>query len=136
MRVVTDPQLIARVLTPEDATAYRDHKHLHWLTHLAVGNDGGWCHVVWKPSRLKGITGATILAVSDARLFLKTRQAVGSHLLLHHRLPYSRMEVRLLPEAPRGCVELAGYRSKVFKSETLTPQDMTNLYSEIVALDL
>jgi hypothetical protein len=46
------------------------------------------------------------------------------------------VESRLLPHVPRGCVELAGYRNKVFKSDTLTAADMTNLYSELVALDL
>jgi hypothetical protein len=136
VRVVTDPALIARLLSPEDASAYHDHKHLPWLSHLAAGTGNRWCHVVWKRSRLKGIAGAAILSVSDPKLFLRCRSAIGSYLLSRHALPYTRMESRLLPEVPRGCIELAGYRSKVFKSDTLQPQDMSNLYSEIVALDL
>jgi hypothetical protein len=135
-RVVTDPGRMLQVLGPEDATAYRDHKHLPWLRHLAVGKAKRWTHVVWKPRRLKGITGAMILAISDAELFLRHRHTVGAHLLLRHALPYTRVESRLLPHVPRGCIELAGYRNKVFKSETLTAADMSNLYSEIVALDL
>jgi hypothetical protein len=136
VRVVADPERIAQLLAPGDAIAYRDHRHLPWLRHLAVGKDGAYCHVVWKPRRLKGISGAMILAISDAELFLRYRYAVGSHLLLRNGLPYTRVESRLLPHVPRGCIELAGYRNKVFKSDTLTAGDMSNLYSEIVALDL
>jgi hypothetical protein len=85
---------------------------------------------------LKGITGAIIIALSDAELFLRHRLALGSYLLVHHGLLYTRVESRLLPRLPTLCIELSGYRSKVFKSDTLTAADMSNLYSELVALDL
>jgi hypothetical protein len=32
--------------------------------------------------------------------------------------------------------ELAGFRNKVFRSDALTEADISNLYSEIVALNL
>ncbi len=136
VRVVTDPMQIGRVLAPEDAKAYRDHCHLPWLAHAAVGSAAAWCYVVWKRTRLKGITGASILALSDSELFLRYRAALGSHLLVHHGLSYTRVEARLLPRLPILRVELSGYRNKVFKSETLNAADMSNLYSELVALDL
>ena len=37
---------------------------------------------------------------------------------------------------PAGAVQLSGYRQKVFRSDTLGEADMSNLYSEMVALDL
>lgn len=136
VRVVTDPEQIGRLLPPDAAKAYRDHCHLPWLRHVAVGRPGAWCYVVWKRTRLKGVTGAMILALSDPEHFLGCRGALGSHLLLRHGLPYTRVESRLLPRIPMACVELSGYRNKVFKSDTLTASDMSNLYSELVALDL
>jgi hypothetical protein len=136
IRIVYDPAQIGQLLAPDDARAYRDHCHLPWLRHLAVGKTGAWCYVVWKRTRLKGITGAMVIALSDAELFLRYRRALGSYLLVHHGLSYTRVESRLLPRLPTLCVELSGYRSKVFKSDTLTAADMSNLYSELVALDL
>jgi hypothetical protein len=136
VRVTADPDRMGTVLTGDAAKAFRDHRHLPWLRHLAVGRDGAWCHVVWKPTELKGVTGAMVLAFSDAELFLRYRLPVGSHLLLRHGLPYTRVESRLLPRVPKPSIELAGYRSKVFKSDTLTEADISNLYSEIVALDM
>lgn len=136
VRVVTDPQWIGEVLAPDDAKAFRDHRHLPWLHHLAVGFADQWCHVVWRETRLKNVTGAMALAFSDAELFLHHRRAVASHLLLRHGLPYTRVESRLLPRAPKWAVQLAGYRHKVFRSDTLSPADISNLYTELVALDL
>jgi hypothetical protein len=136
VRVTADAEQFERLLAPDDAKAYRDHRHLPWLEHLVVGSPDAWCYVVWKRTRLKGITGAFVLALSDPEVFLRCRWALGTRLLLRHGLPFTRVECRLLPRVPRPCIELSGYRSKVFRSETLTAADMSNLYSELVALDL
>ena len=76
-----------------------------------------------------------ILAFSDVDLFLGYRLALGGHLLGRGCL-YSRVESRLLPFVPKPSRELAGFRNKVFRSETLGEADISNLYSEIVGLDL
>ena len=136
IRVVSDPEQLGRLLAPDDVKAYRDHRHLPWLKHLAVGHTGAWCYVVWKRTRLKGITGAMLIAVSDPELLLRCRLALDSHLLVHHGLWYTRVESRLLPRLPTLCFELSGYRNKVFKSDTLSAADISNLYSELAALDL
>lgn len=134
-RVVADPGRIEEVLAAADAKAFRDHRHLPWLRHAAVGRPGAFCHVVWKPNRLKGVAGAMVLAFSDAGLFLRYRHALGAHFLGHGYL-YTRVESRLLPRLPMLSRELAGFRSKVFRSDTLAEADISNLYSEIVGLDL
>ena len=135
-RIVTDIARIEALLSPDDAKALRDHRHLPWLRHLAVGRDGAWCHVVWKPTRLRNIPGAMVLAVSDPEVFLRYRTAVGSHLLLRHGLPYLRVEIRLLPRVQGYARILSGYCNKVYRSDTLEAADISNLYTELVALDL
>ena len=135
VRAVADPDKIAALLAPADAKVFRDHRAIPWLRHAAVGRAGAYCHVVWKPNRLRGVPGAWILAFSDAELLLAHRHALGAHLLARGAL-YARVESRLLPRLPPLCHELAGYRSKVYRSDTLAPGDISNFYSEIVALDL
>jgi hypothetical protein len=135
-RVVAQPAMVERMLAEDDADAYRDHRHLPWLGHAVVGDKTHSCYVVWKRSQWKRVPGACILALGDAETFLRHRMAFGSHLLVRHGLCYTRIETRLLPRLPRFCIEQSGYRSKVFRSETLTAADMSNLYSELVALDL
>jgi len=136
IRVIAALERIDDVLAAEDAKVFRDHRHLPWLRHLAVGRPGAWCYVVWRRTRLKDVPGAMILAFSNPELFLRYRLAAASHLLLQHALPYMRVEERLLPWVPKASIRLSGYRNKVFKSETLAEADISNLYSELVALDL
>jgi hypothetical protein len=135
VRVIIEPDSIEEVLSAVDAKVFRDHRHLPWLRHAAVGRPGAFCHVVWKPNQLKGVPGALVLAFSDAGLFLRYRLAIGSHLLRHGCF-YTRVESRLLPRLPMISRELAGFRNKVFRSDTLDEADISNLYSEIVGLDL
>jgi hypothetical protein len=134
-RVIADPDRIEKVLAEADAKVFRDHRHLPWLRHAAVGRPGAFCHVVWKPNRLKRVAGAMVLAFSDTELFLRCRLALGTHLLRQGCL-YTRVESRLLPRLPPLARELTGFRNKVFRSDTLAEGDISNLYSEIVALDL
>jgi len=133
--VITELDAIEEVLAPGDAKVFHDHRNLPWLRHIAVGRPGAYCHVVWKPNRLKGVPGGMVLAFSDAELFLRYRLAIGSHLLRHGCF-YTRVESRLLPRLPMISRELAGFRNKVFRSDTLSEADISNLYSEIVGLDL
>ena len=135
VRVITELDDIEQALGAEDAKVFRDHRYLPWLRHAAVGRPGAYCHIVWKPNRLKGVPGAMILAFSDAGLFLRYRCAIGSHLLGQGCL-YTRVESRLLPRLPKLVRELAGFHNKVFRSDTLIESDISNLYSEIVGLDL
>lgn len=136
IHVVTDPDRIEKVMAPEEARAYRDHRHLSWLHHLAVGHTGSYCHVVWKKKKLKGISGAFVLATSDPELLLKYRLTLGNHLLFRHGQLFTRIESRFLGGVPRPCIELSGYRNKVFRSDILNESDVSNLYTEIVALDI
>ena len=136
VRVIADAAEIEQVLSEEDREAYRDHRHLRWLKHLAVGRPGACCHVVYKRTQIKGVPGAFVLAVSDAQQFLRYRFALGSHLLFRDGLLFTRIESRLLPRVPQPVIELSGYRNKVFRSDTLCEADISNLYTEIVALDI
>lgn len=135
LRKITRTDRIEQVLSADDAKVLRDHRWFAWLRHVAIGTPGAYCHVVWRPSTLKRIRGAYVLAFNDAALFLRYRRPLGAHLLAHGCL-YTRVESRLLPSLPRRARELAGFRNKVFRSDTLSEADISNLYSEIVALDL
>jgi hypothetical protein len=135
VRMIIEHDAIERALSPADAKVFNDHRHLPWLRHVALGRPGAFCHAVWKPDRLKGVSGARVLAFSDAELFLRHRFVLAGHLLRHGNL-YTRVESRLLPRVPKPSKELTGFRSKVFRSDTLSEADISNLYSEIVALDL
>lgn len=136
VRVVTDHNSIGQVLSGEDNRIYRDHRQLAWLNHLAVGGGDEFCYVAYKKCRLKGLPGAWILAFSDPVRFLDYRLALGNYLLFVHGLLFSRTESRLLHRIPRPGIELSGFRNKVFRSDSLSEADMSNFYTELVALNI
>jgi hypothetical protein len=136
VRVITESDTIEQALSPEDARVYLEHKHLPWLNHLAVGWPGNYCHVVYKRTRIKGLPGAFILGFSNPGQLIKYRFAVGNHLLFKKGLVFTKVESRLLARVPITSTELSGFRNKVFRSDTLTEADISNLYTEIVALDI
>jgi hypothetical protein len=136
VRTVTDGNAIAGVLSDEDRRLYEDHRHLDWLNHLAIGRPGDYCYVVYKKCRLRGLPGAYVLAFSDPERFLGYRLALGSHLLLRRGLLFTRTESRLLHRIPRPGIEISGFRNKVFRSDSLTESDMSNFYTEMVALKI
>jgi hypothetical protein len=135
VRVLTDPEEIAG-LPPEASCVYRDHRHLPWLSHLAAGRPGTYCHVVYKRGVLKRLPCADVLHISDPGLFLRYHRNIGHHLLSRHGIPSCRAESRLLAGKPRLAREVGGYIPKMFRSDSLSESDISNLYSELAALDL
>jgi hypothetical protein len=135
VRVLSDPDAIAATLEGDAARIYADHKGFPWLRHLAVGRPGAYCHVIYKPGTLKRLPSAFVLAVSDGELFLRYRASLGAHFLARGMVT-TRVEARFLPRRPALAFQVTGFRDKMYRSDTLAPEQVTNLYSELMALDL
>ena len=136
VRVLTDGDSIAAHLPAEAARVYRDHRHLPWLSHVAVGTRGAFCHVVYKRRRLKRLPCADVLHASDPDLFLRYQRPLGHYWLTRHGLLTTRVESRFLSGRPALARQVGGYLPKMFRSDTLGGPDIGNLYSELAALDL
>lgn len=136
IRVVTDPTRIESMLDPAAARVYRDHRHFPWLRFLIVGKDDAWSLVVYKQAMLKHLPSAEIAGFTRPENFQRCLPILGCHFLLQGMVT-TRVESRLLPARPAWPhTELGGYRHKVFRSDSLSEADISNLYSEYVALDL
>ena len=136
VRIVSDTDEIEHLLPNNAARVCRDHLGFPWLKHLAVGTDGRYCHVIFKRQKLKRLPCAAIFSLSDPDLFVKHHRVIGHYFLTRHGLVTTRVETRLLNKTPRMSVQVSGYQNKMFRSDTLSPSDITNLYSELMALDL
>lgn len=134
--ILTEPEQLAARLSPQDARVYHQHREFPWLEHVAVGRSGEYCYAIFKKGSLRDLPTAEILHLSDPALFLRHCRALGSHFLLRLGRPLTRVESRFLPATPLFSKTLSGYRNKVYRSDTLGPEDISNLYSELVCLDL
>ena len=136
MKVIDDPTTIEDRLPEAALRNWHAHRDLPWLSHAMVGRDTDWCHVVYKTVRVKKMRCAKILGLSDPELWLRGHGAFGRLLLMQRAMVGSWVEQRLLPKRPQGALTLAGYKSKMFRSGGLEEAQISNLYSELTALDL
>jgi hypothetical protein len=56
---------------------------------------------------------------------------LGQHLLLHHAVPFTLIETRLLGGRPHGAVLLSSPRPKMFRSTRVSAGRIDNMYSEL-----
>jgi hypothetical protein len=102
--------------------------------HIVLLDGDRACYVQWRTACIKGQNRlAEVQYVSDPELFRTGFRDVSRHLLLRHRMLFTVVEERV----SGGPVRFAWSRSKpahkMFKSATLTPDDIDYLYSEVTA---
>jgi hypothetical protein len=134
--IVTKPKQLLSCLEQDIARIYRDHSEFPWLHHLAVGQPGAYCYVIFKLKTLREMPLAEILYLSEPKLFLKHYRALGNYFLLKRGWPLARVESRFLPRKPWPSKTIRGYRSKEFRSDFLNSEDISNLYSDLLCFDL
>ncbi len=136
IRVISDGDEIQGMLPPDAARIYADHRGFPWLKHVALASADDSCHIIFKRQELKKLPCAEILSVSDPNVFVKYHRILGHHFLFKHGLATTRIESRFLNNLPRFSTQISGYRNRMYRSDTLQAHDITNLYSELMALDL
>lgn len=134
-RVLSAPAQVERVLSGALADVWRDHAAFPWLKQLIVGEAGDWCHVIYKRARFKGLPCATIVHVSDSRLFQQWLGRVSGYFFWRG-MASTHIEKRRLGQLPPLARVRTGFNPKQYLSPTLGPDDIDYLYSESVALDL
>jgi len=123
-------------LSGEDARAYAEHRSIPWLRFAAFGDGTQSCLVVYKRARWKRMPCARILHVSNPALFETRGGLVRHHLLVREGMPVSRIEARFLLSAPRFSYRLQRTQPKLVLSKSLRDGAVSDLYSELTALDV
>lgn len=134
-RVLSSPAAIAHVLEGDALQAYRDHAAFPWLHHVALEAGEGWCHVIYKHTRYKGLKAARVLHASDRAVFGRVLRRLGGHLL-SHGIVTTHVDYRQVPEVSAPHAVRKGFVPKVYLSESLGEADIDYLYSESMAFDL
>ncbi|WP_194409711.1 hypothetical protein [Microbacterium cremeum] len=134
-RISSEPALLERVLTGTERRIYDDHRTTSAARHLLLLSGEDRCYVIFRKDRRKRVRAfASILYVGNRPLFQRLIRPLGSHLLLHHGAAATLLECRVGGGPPRGSIVLGRSRPKMYKSDTLTPDDIDYLYSELTCL--
>ncbi|HET9654077.1 MAG TPA: hypothetical protein VFP72_01900 [Kineosporiaceae bacterium] len=134
-RVSSDPAVIAATLTGPQRELFEDHRHLSAARHVVLVRGERVCYVMFRKVRRKNLPGfAALLHVSDPQVLRGGIGPLTRHLLLRHGVLLTLAEVRVAGFRPRPSHLLASARPKMFRSSTLGPDQIDDLYSELVCV--
>jgi hypothetical protein len=134
-KVSSDPAVIAACLDGRDLEIYHDHAGAAAARHLIVSRGGDACYVMFRKVRRKNLPlFASVLYASNPDLLRRAIGPVTRHLLLHAGAMATLAELRIVRHRPYPSVMLSSPRPKMFRSETLQPAQIDDLYSELTCV--
>jgi hypothetical protein len=134
-RVISDRTAIERMLTAPELQIYRDHQQAKAAHHVLMDQGGEQCYAIFRRDRRKNLPlFASVLYVSNPTLFRRIAKVLARHLLLRHGVIMTLVELRVSGGPPVGSFLLRSSRPKMYKSDSLSPDQIDNLYSELVCV--
>ena len=135
VQVISEPQEIGQTLSGRDLKIYRDHAAAAAVRHVVLVEDGAACYVMFRKTRRKNLPlFASILYVGNRELFRNLAKYVFRHLLLRHGIAATLVELRVIGYRPKPSFMLKSPRPKMYRSATLRPDQIDDLYSELTCL--
>lgn len=134
--VLTAERDIELALRDNDLQIYKDHKNYPWLNHIILKSGDQYCHVIYKPMKLKSLSGAKIIYISNMTQFPSFIGLLTNHLLFTKFLSFTFVETRFLKCQPLISRRLTGYVPKNYLSDHIDETDVCYLYSETMCIDL
>lgn len=133
VQLVDDPDEIGELLDGKDLRIYRDHTEAAAARHVVLRNGNRHCYVMFRCDygRIKfRPTFGTILYVGDREVFHRYAPHLYRYLLIHHRLPATLAEIRVVGRRPPRSVSV-GSPAKMYLSSDVDPAQIDDLYSEL-----
>lgn len=133
-RISADPDVIAGSLTGTELALYRDHAHACAARHLVLLRGDESCYVMYREVRRRGVpVFATVLHVGDPVLFRRALRPLARHLLVRHGLAATLVEMRVVGQRPPLSFTLYNW-PKMYRSDSLRPEQIDDLYSELACV--
>lgn len=133
-RISSDPEIIERTLAGPELELYRDHVQALAVHHHVLLHGGESCYIMHREFRHRDVPlYAVLLHVSNHELFRRAMLPLTRHLLIRHRLVATLGELRIIGHRPRASFSLNAW-PKMYRSASLEPEQIDNLYSELVCV--
>ncbi|RYD72421.1 MAG: hypothetical protein EOP84_23185 [Verrucomicrobiaceae bacterium] len=135
-RALSDPEEIAPLLGESDRAILEAHR-AHRCEHLLLLGKTDSCYLVFTKTKGKRFHFAHVHYLSNGPVFARNLDRVRLHLLLSMGTPLVMIDSRLV-----AGLDIPGSREvnlgvpHIFRSDTLAPEHVDNLYSELILLGL
>jgi hypothetical protein len=126
-RVISDTDVMAGFLSSADRKILKDHIGIG-CQHLLLSTPSGYCYIVSKRVDRHAVRFTEVLYVSDPKMLLRHLELAKLHILYRDRSPFLAADERLIGRRLR--LALAYRRTSMFRSKSLTRDQIDNLYTE------
>ncbi len=133
---IDDSPTALACLSARDRVIYKDHLKYPWLDRIVFGSKGKFGFILFKQQKFKKLNSINIIFVSDLALFSEFWSDIRSFFLLKRRIFTTRIESRYLKHAEFWSLKPEHGQQKFYLSSSLEAEDIQNIYSELVAMDL
>jgi hypothetical protein len=127
------PDVIENTLTGTELELYHDHAQAPAARHIVLVRGSDSCYVMYRESTLRAVPLAVIVHVSNLQLFHRAILPLTRHLLVRHRLLATVAELRIIGPRPSLSFKVPPY-PKMYRSASLEPGQIDDLYSELVCV--
>jgi hypothetical protein len=131
--ISADPDVIESTLAGVELKLYSDHAQALAARHLMLLRGSDSCYVMYRATTIKAVPLAVIVHVSNPQLFHQAILPLTRHLLVRHRLLATLAELRIIGPRPRLSFKMTSW-PKMYRSASLEPDQIDDLYSEFVCV--
>ena len=135
-RATTDRERILAILEGPDRDIFLAHKP-YPCGHLLVHGRDGYCYMIFTKTKGRRASFAHLQYISNRDVFLRALDLIKLRLFLATGTPFVMIDARLMRgiEIPHSR-EVALGRPYVYRSASLRPEQIDNLYSEMILLGI
>lgn len=135
-RAIADPDEIAPLLSHQERAILESHRS-HRCGHLLLLGKTDSCYLLFTKTKGKRFPFAHVHYLSNGEVFARNLDRIRLHLLLSMGTPLVMIDARLVAglKLPHSREVNLGV-PHIFRSETLVPEQVDNLYSELILLGL
>lgn len=134
-KISSRPAVLADRLAGPELALYLDHQQAAAAHHLLISRGDEDCYLIFRKARRKNLPlFAVILHASNPELLRGSMGQLRTRLLLRHGALATLAELRTIGHKPRLSVLLSAPRPKMFRSASLVPEQIDDLYSELACV--
>lgn len=136
LKITRDVTSIESQLDSKEKVLLQDHRSCPRCHHLLAEVNGEYCYIVFTLIKNTKFPYCYIQYLSNSELFARYSMTMRQAIAIKHDTSIILIDRRLLRGTkPAFCFNLPVKTCKLYKSSRLKPEQIDNLYSEMVILD-